>query len=943
MKMKMKKLTILMLCVMVHFSFDLMAQKKPTKTKPTKTQSVPPAATIPKSENASKPAALEFEPAAESPRAAAAKGAPVINRELFFDNPEIAGGQLSPDAKWMTYIKANKGTLNIWLKKADEPFENGRPITADTTRPVRSYFWSDDSKFVLYNQDKGGNENFHVYAVDPFATAEAATGVPPARDLTPLDNTRAYIYNVSQKNPTKMWVGLNNRDQAWHDLYELDIATGERKLLRENKDRITGWDFDWDENLRLATRTNDDGGNEILRVDEDKLTKIYESSTLEAANSISWTPDNKQFYLATNKGSERDKTELVLFDPLSMTETLVEKDPMGKVDFEDAVFSKLTRKLRYTSYTDAKERKYFKDPDSEIDYKFLQAKFEGKEISFNSSDKSEMLWLISVYSDTDPGKVYLFDKKAKTITFQYDPRPNLPREHLAPMESISYKSSDGLEIPAYVTYPKGKVRKNLPLLVVPHGGPWGRDYWGYNSGAQFWANRGYVVLRMNFRGSTGYGKKFLDAGNGEWGQKMQDDVTWGVKHLINQGIVDKNNVGITGGSYGGYVTLAGVTFTPDLYKVAVAVVAPSNLNTLLGSIPPYWESFKKTMYMRMADPTTEAGKKILEKQSPLNYVDKIKTPLMIVQGANDPRVKKAEADQIVFAMKEKNIPVEYILASDEGHGFARPVNNMAYLAASEKFMATHIGGRYQPTMKPDVEARLKEITVDISTMKKPVRPDMSIASKGVNMKPIKDLRTAHYDYKVEIEASGKKIPMTVARDVKEEGDKWVITDNSSSSMGKMSDISVVYKKTLKPSNRTTEQGPIKITLNYTEGMVKGDMTVQGKARNIETKIEDELIADGAGIDLVWGAMDLKENMTISYKVYDPKAQLVKTNVMKVIKKEKVKIAAGEFDSFVVETSDFENPNDKTTYWISDGRMVKSISIVPQMGNATVTSELIIRP
>ena len=872
----------------------------------------------------------------------AQKGTPVINRELFFDNPEITGGQLSPDAKWMTYIKANKGTMNIWIKKADEPFEKGRPLTADTSRPVRGYFWSDDARFVLYSQDKGGNENFHVYAVDPFATAEA-TGVPPARDLTPLENTRAYIYNVSQKNPTKMWVGLNNRDQAWHDLYELDIATGERKLLRENKDRITGWDFDWDENLRLATRTNNDGTSEILRVDKDVLNKIYETSALESANAISWTADNKQFYMVTNKGRARDKSELVLLDPLSTTETMVEKDPVGKVDFENAAFSQLTRKMRYTSYTDAKERMYFKDKDFEADYKFLQNQFAGKEISFNASDKAENLWLVSVYSDTDPGKVYLFDKKNKTVTFQYDPRPNLPREHLAPMEAISYKSSDGLEIPAYITYPKGKDRKNLPLLVLPHGGPWGRDYWGYNSYAQFWANRGYAVLRMNFRGSTGYGKKFLDAGNGEWGQKMQDDITWGVKDLINKGIVDKDKVGITGGSYGGYATLAGVTFTPDLYKVAVAVVAPSNLNTLLGSIPAYWESFKKTMYMRMADPTTEEGKKILERQSPLSHVDKITTPLMIVQGANDPRVKKAEADQIVIAMRDKGIPVEYILANDEGHGFARPVNNMAYLAASEKFMAKHLNGRYQPTMKPDVEKRLQEITVDVKTVKMPARPEApSIASKSVSMKPVKDLKAARYEYKVEIDANGQKIPMSITRDVKEDGDKWVITDNATSAMGKMMDVSVVYKKTLKPAKRTTEQGPVKINLAYTEGFVKGDVNTGGTASKIETKTDDALFPDGAGVDLVWGAMDLKENMTTTFKVYDPQTQSVKMQMMKVVKKEKVKIDAGEFDSFVVETSDVESPTQKTTYWISDGRMVKSVTIIPQMGNATVTSELIIQ-
>ena len=644
---------------------------------------------------------------------------PLINREIFFDNPEIAGGQISPNALWVTYIKAYKGTMNIWLKKANEPFEKGKPLTADTLRPVRSYFWSDDSKYVLYVQDKGGNEDFHVYAVNPFAAAEAKTGVPAARDLTPVEGARAEIYYVSKKSPNMMWIGLNNRDKAWHDLHKLNIATGEMALLRENKDRIGGWDFDWDENLRLAFRSNMDGSSDILRVDDAALTPIFSVPNLQSAYTLNWTPDNKQVYLVTDKGKERNLSELLLLDPLSMQETFVERDPLGKVDFGSATFSDVTKKMRYTSYTDMRTKRYYKDATFESNIAFLQKEFPNKEFSFVSFDKTENLCLVNVYSDTDPGKVYLYDRLNGKVTFQYNPRPNLPTEHLSPMETVTYKSSDGLEIPAYVTYPKGKERKNLPLLVLPHGGPWGRDNWGYNSVAQFWANRGYVVLRPNFRGSTGYGKAFLDAGNGEWGQKMQDDITWGVKYLVAEGIVDANNVGITGGSYGGYVTLAGVTFTPDLYKVAVAVVAPSNLNTLLASIPPYWESFKKQMFTRMADPNTEEGKALLAKQSPVNSVDKIKTPLMIVQGANDPRVKKAEADQIVVACRDKGVPVEYICAPDEGHGFARPINNMAYLAASEKFIAKHLGGRYQESMKPEVEKRLKEITVDIKTVQKP--------------------------------------------------------------------------------------------------------------------------------------------------------------------------------------------------------------------------------
>jgi dipeptidyl aminopeptidase/acylaminoacyl peptidase len=873
-----------------------------------------------------------------------AQEVPLINRELFFDNPEIAGGQISPDAHWMTYIKSNKGTLNIWIKKADEPFEKGRPITADTTRPVRGYFWSLDSKYVLYSQDKGGNENFHVYAVNPFATTEASTGVPPAKDLTALDNTRAYIYNVSRKNPLKMMVGLNNRDPAWHDLYEIDISTGERKLLRENKDRITGWEFDWDENLRLASRSNQDGSTEILRVDADKLTKIYDVSPLEEASILAWTPDNKDFYLMTNKGN-RDKIELTLFDPLSMKETFVERDPLGKVDFEGANFSNISHKMLFTSYTDARERFYFKDNDFEKDYNYLKDYFKGKEISLNSKDLTETKYLISVYDDTDPGKVYLFDKKTRQITFQYDPRPNLPREHLAPMESISYKSSDGLEIPAYITYPKGKAHKNLPLLVLPHGGPWGRDYWGYNSAAQFYANRGYAVLRPNFRASTGYGKAFLNAGNGQWGEKMQDDITWGVKYLIEKGIIDKNKVGITGGSYGGYATLAGVTFTPDLYKVAVAVVAPSNLNTLLNSIPPYWESIRKVFYLRMGDPNTPEGKAQLERQSPLTHVDKIKTPLLIVQGANDPRVKKAEADQIVAAMRDKGIPIEYICASDEGHGFARPVNNMAYLAASEKFIAQKLGGRYQESMKPDVEKRLKEITIDIKTVEKPKRAeDIIVASKGVSiLRPVKDLKAAKYEYKVEIDMMGQKTPMNISREVTEVGDKWVITDNATFAMGKIIDISTVYKKTLKPDKRQMAQGPLKIKLQYTEGGIESNYEVNGQTQNNTIKVTDDLFADGAGTDLVIGAMDLKENMSSTYKVFDPQTKEIKTWMIKVVKKEKITIQAVEFDCTVVETKDSENANQKTTYWISDGRMVKSESTVPQMGNAKILTELVIRP
>ncbi|MFN8207259.1 MAG: S9 family peptidase [Bacteroidales bacterium] len=644
---------------------------------------------------------------------------PLIDRELFFDYPEIAGGQISPDAQWMSFLKPYKGVMNIWVKKIEDPFEKAVPLTADTLRPIRSYFWTDDSKYILFVQDKGGNENFQVYAVNPKDPADAASGVPVCRNLTNKENVRAMIFNVSKKNPDILWVGLNDRDPAWHDLYQLSISTGELKLLRENTNRITGWDFDWDENLRLASRSREDGSTEYLRVDKDKLVKIYECGPLETAYTIAFNPDNSKVYLVTNKGEENNFTKLVLLDPATGQEEFVESDPEKRVDFGGIQISDLSHQIIVTTYTDAKVRKYWKDKAFEEDYKLLQSKFPGMEIDMASSDKNEKKFLMAVYSDTDPSSVYLFDRDTREATFQYRPRPKLPIADLSTMEAISYKSSDGLEIPAYLTIPKGKEASNLPLLVIPHGGPWARDNWGYNSYAQFFSNRGYAVLQMNFRGSTGYGKAFLDAGNRQWGDKMQDDITWGVKYLVSQGIADSTKVGILGGSYGGYATLAGVTFTPDLYAAAVAVVAPSNLLTLLGSIPPYWEAGRKTFHLRMGDPTIPEGKAQLERQSPLNHVAKIKTPLMVVQGANDPRVKKAEADQIVVAMRDNKIPVVYLCAPDEGHGFARPENNMAYLAAAEKFLAEHLGGRYQESMKPEVAKRLQEITVDVNTVVMP--------------------------------------------------------------------------------------------------------------------------------------------------------------------------------------------------------------------------------
>ncbi len=640
---------------------------------------------------------------------------PLIDRELLFGDPEISGAQLSPDGKFLSFIKPYNGTRNLWIKGLAEPFDKARPMTNDQARPVRDYFWSRDGKYLLFSQDKGGDENFNLYAVNPAEALPAGQPVPAARDLTGLKGVRVQIDHAPLTDPNTLYIGLNDRDKAWHDLYKLNLTTGEKTLVRQNTDRLGSWVFDWNDQLRLASRSNPDGSTEWLRVEGEAMMPFYKTSIDEQSRVVSFARDNQRVYLVTNQGA-RNLTEIVLLDPATGKEEPFQADPLKRVDVGELVISEKTHEPAFVSFEDDRMRRVWKDPAFEQDFKAIGSKLPGLDVYPVSHTADERLWLLSASSATQPSVAYLFDRQTKQLTKQYETRPKLESTDLADMKVVRYRSSDGLEIPAYLTLPKGVPAKNLPVIIFPHGGPWNRDVYGFNARHQLLANRGYAVLSPNFRASAGYGKQFLNAGNGEWGQKMQDDVTYGVKYLIAQGIADPRRVGILGGSYGGYATLAGVTFTPDLYAAAVAIVAPSNLITLLNSFPPYWEDGRKQWYVRVGDPTTEAGRAALARASPLTAADKIKTPLLVVQGANDPRVHKAEADQIVVALRDRNYPVQYLLAPDEGHGFARPVNNLAMWAAAEKFLAQHLHGRYQESMSPAVAKRLGEITVDPKTV-----------------------------------------------------------------------------------------------------------------------------------------------------------------------------------------------------------------------------------
>lgn len=744
---------------------------------------------------------------------AAAQLPPLIDRELFFGNPEIAGAQLSPDGKFISFIKPYQDTRNVWVKGIDEPFDKARVVTAETKRPIASYFWSRDGKYILFVKDNGGDENFNVYAVNPSDKNADGSPVPAARNLTEGKKVRAQIFAVPETDPDVIYVGLNERDPAWHDLYKVKISTGEKTLISENKDRLTGVFFDNADKMRLAMRSLPNGSTEILSLDGGASKVVYSCGIFETCFPVRFHKDDKRVYMETSKG-DRDLSQLVLFDPATGKEELVEQDPKKRVDFGNAIFSEVSKELIATTYQDAKTEYYWKDKNFKADYESLKKKLGSREIGFGSSTKDENLWIITSYSDTDPGTVWLYNRKTKNLSTLYQSREKLDRKSLAEMKPITYKSSDGLEIPAYLTLPKGVPAKNLPLVVNPHGGPWSRDGWGYNTFAQFLANRGYAVLQMNFRGSTGYGKKFIDGGNLQWGKLMQDDITWGVKDLVAKGIVDPKRVGIMGGSYGGYAALAGVTFTPDLYAASVAIVAPSNLITLLESVPPYWESIRTTFYERMGNPNTEDGKKLLIERSPLTHADKIKTPLLVVQGANDPRVNKRESDQIVIALRDRNYPVEYLVAPDEGHGFARPVNNMAMVASAEKFLAKHLGGRFQDSMTDAVATRLKEITVDPKTV--------VVTNPNAATTP-----TASTTTSTAVDISGKWTMMAhaggdgimVSLDIKKDGDKYAGTMSSDLGSGTLENV-VISGKTVKGLMKANINGqPMEISL---EGTIEGE-------------------------------------------------------------------------------------------------------------------------
>jgi dipeptidyl aminopeptidase/acylaminoacyl peptidase len=602
---------------------------------------------------------------------------PLIPREELFGDPMKLSPRVSPDGTRFAYLAPDEGVLNVWLRTMGK--DDDRPITRERKRGIPFFFFTYDNRHILYINDKDGDENYRIHAVD-LETNEI-------RDLTPVEGVQARIYGFDHRFPNEILIGLNDRDARVHDVHRLNIATGELTLEVENQDGVSEWLVDSQFQVRGAWVPTPDGGND-LRVrdsagDEWRVLKSW--GPFELSGAFGWTDDGSGIYLMDSQ--DTDKAELRVIDAATGEVKTLAGDP--KVDLADIVMRRIDRKVQAAGFRSGRINWMVLDPDVERDFAYLQTAKDGQFIIV-SRDLADNLWIVYYDLDDTPPSYYLYDRRKQSLEFLFTSRPDLEKYPLAEMRSIEIKSRDGLTLHCYLSLPPGAEARNLPMVLNVHGGPWAQDVWGFAIEPQWLANRGYACLQVNYRGSTGYGKSFINAGNREWGGKMHDDLIDAVNWAIFEGIADPKRIAIYGGSYGGYAALVGAAFTPKVFCCAVDIVGISNMRTFLNSLPPYWEIMRNMLNLRVGrlDETD-----FLDSRSPLFKADQIECPLMIAQGANDPRVKQAESEQIVASLRERGKPVEYILFQDEGHGFARPENRLTFYAAAEKFLAEHLGGR----------------------------------------------------------------------------------------------------------------------------------------------------------------------------------------------------------------------------------------------------------
>jgi dipeptidyl aminopeptidase/acylaminoacyl peptidase len=604
---------------------------------------------------------------------------PLVPRTVLFGNPDKALAQISPDGQRLSYLAPDDGVLNVWVGPVGG--DAFAPVTDDRDRGIRTYAWAHNNRHLVYLQDKGGDENWRLYSVD-LDSGEV-------RDLTPYDDVQATIIKGSKRHSNELLVGLNKDNPQLHDVYRLDLLTGELEKVVDNPGFVD-WVADDDFNVRAGVAPQADGGMTVMYRTDDagewQPLVVFDSDDALSSGPVGFTDDGRSMYLRTSQGVNAGR--LVVRDLASGDETVIAEDP--QYDVGTVVLHPDTRAVQLVVFV--KDRAEYVVLDDAIagDVAGLRALHPGDFVLIDR-DHADATWLVAYTADDGPVSYYSWDRTGQQGTLLFTHRPELEDYELAKVEPFEFTARDGLVVHGYLTFPPGVERSNLLTVLNVHGGPWARDTWGFNPESQWFANRGYLAVQVNYRGSTGYGKAFLNAGDHEWGGKMHDDLIDAVGWVIDQGYADPAKVAIYGGSYGGFAALTGATETPDTFCCAVDIVGPSNLKTFIEGVPPYWMPMIAMLHRRVGNPETEED--FLWSRSPLSKVDKIRIPMLIAQGANDPRVKQPESEQIVAAMKEKGIDHDYMLFEDEGHGFAKPENRLKFYAAAEKFLARHLGGR----------------------------------------------------------------------------------------------------------------------------------------------------------------------------------------------------------------------------------------------------------
>jgi dipeptidyl aminopeptidase/acylaminoacyl peptidase len=623
---------------------------------------------------------------------------PLIPRDVLLGNPERSDPRIAADGKQLSWLAPDDaGVMQVWVQTVGE--QDAHVVTADKHRGIHSYLWAYDSKTIVYEQDSDGDENFHLFAVD--------LDTVKVHDLTPWPGVRAELVANSPKFPGAMLVSLNRRDRKLMDVYRIDLHDGTAKLDTQNPGDVAGWLADDDMVVRAASMTTPDGGTEIRIRDTaaGPWRRLMTAGIEDNLAALDFTKDGKSLFLSTSIGS--DTARLVRHEIASGKETVLARS--DDADLSDAMIQPIRHVAQAAAFDPGRRHWTVIDPSIQGDFDAL-AKIADGDFTIVDRDLADRTWIVRFETDRAPVRFYTWDRGPKRATLLFSVQPKLDDAPLAAMKPIEFTARDGMKLHGYLTLP-GTATKNLPLVLAVHGGPWGRDSWGFAPYTQLFANRGYAVLQINFRSSTGFGKKYLHAGDREWGRTMQNDLTDGVKWAVAQGIADPKRVAIFGGSYGGYAALAGAAFTPDLYRCAVDEFGPSNLFTLLASFPPYWEVDRSFFLTRVGNPSDPNDKKLLTAASPLFSADKIKIPILIGQGANDPRVKQAESEQIVDAIAKHRGNAVYVLYADEGHGFVRPENRLDFVARIEKFLADNLVGRYEPMHADRVEGSTATVRV----------------------------------------------------------------------------------------------------------------------------------------------------------------------------------------------------------------------------------------